>query len=466
MSISSILNIAKNAILATQYSIQITANNISNANTEGYSRQSPVLEAQPSVKIGNAVLGNGVYLRTVIRYADRYFERQLAEKNTELKQNKVYQSYYERIESIISEENSKLSKTIIDFFNSWHELSLDPSSVAAREGVRSCGSNLSSLIKNLYTALFNLQIELEEKLKADIEDVNRLTREIADLNRRIFEGSSKASFDNDLMDKRQMLLRELSGKIKVNYFEDDFGMVTVLMRNGNLLVDGGKSYDLGFVEVGEQRFSNVAWKDQLGNLIDITSFLEGGELNAIIDLRDSVIKGVLAELDELARVLIWAVNDIHKKGYTLLGTQGVPFFKEIDSDFAKDITLSDEVKSDVRMIAASEDIDENNPVGAEIARRIASLSNAKMYAGKKATAVEFVASLNNKIGQLSRNAKELLDFSEATYSVMEKQRENISGVSLDEEILNLIKYQYAYQAASRLFNIADELFKSIIDAIR
>ena len=466
MSISSILNIAKNALLATQCSIQITANNISNVNTEGYSRQAPVVEPQGSVKIGNAILGNGVYIKGVMRYTDKYLERQLTEKNTELKENSLYKTYYDRIEAIISEENSKLSETITRFFNSWHELSLNPYSLSQREGVRASASDLCLVIRNIYNSLFKLQMELDEKLKTEIEDVNRISSEIADLNKRIFEGSSGRVGDNDLMDKRQLLLKELSGRIKITYFEDDFGMITVLTRSGNLLVDGGTSYELSSAITDENGFSSVAWKDALGNLIDISSTLEGGELKGIIEMRDGVINELMNEVDLLAQTLIDEVNGLHKSGYTLSGKEGIPFFKELSQYFAKDIDISEDIKSDLRNIVASEELDGGKPVGGGIATEIAGLIDKKIFFNGTSSITEFVSSMNNRIGQIARGASERLDFSESTYSIMEKQRESVSGVSIDEEMANLIRYQYAYQAASRLFNIADELFKNLIDAVR
>ncbi len=466
MSISSILNIAKNALFAAQCSIQVTANNISNLNTAGYSRQVAVLEPQSSVKIGGAILGNGVYVSGVMRYTDKYIERQLSEKNTELEENRVYRKYSERIEALISEENSKLSEVVNDFFNLWHELSLNPYSVSSREAVRSSASRLCSVIKNLYNSLFNLQVELDEKLSFSIENVNRLLAEIADLNRRIFQGSSKTSGDNALMDKRQMLLRELSGEMDISYFENDFGMITVLTRNGTLLVDGGTSYKLERIDAGNKGFSRVAWKDQLNNLVDITSTIGGGRLKATIHLRDNVIESLLSELDELAKGLVQTVNALHAEGYNLYGRDGIPFFEEITQYFAKDIDLSSQVRSDVKNIAASEEVDGQSPLGGDIARRMANLLNEKIYHGGKATVVEFISSINNKIGQLAKDWTEKAEFSEATYLIMEKQRESVSGVSLDEEISNLIRYGYAYQAAARLFTIADELFKSLIDAVR
>lgn len=468
MSISSILNIAKNALLATQYSIQITANNIANINTPGYSRQVPVFEAEASFRIGGAILGSGVHIKNVIRHANRYLERQLSEKNTELSENTIYRTYFDRIENLINEDHSKLSYAVTQFFNSWHELSLDPLSVTAREIVKANGENLARIIRDLYNNLFQIQIELDEKLKVEIEDINRMTKEIAELNRRIFENSQGTQGDNNLMDKRQVLLRELSGKLKITYFEDDFGMFTVLTKGGRVLVDGGKSYSLSAIETGQWGFSGVAWVDPQKRQIDITGTLEGGGLHAIIKMRDEALQKIISDLDFFAKTLIREVNNLHVGGYTLAGTTGIPFFKDLTEYFAKDIDLSEEVKSNSKNIAASEEVSALGvPVGNAVAYNIASLIDKRLdFETERSTFTDFLSALNSRLGQLARNANELEEFSRETYTMIEKQRESISGVSIDEEIANLIRFQYAYQAASRLFSAADELFRSIIEAVR
>lgn len=464
MSISSILNIAKNSLIASQTSLQVTAHNISNLTTEGYSKQVPLYEAQPAVKLGQAILGNGVFIKGILRQTDRCLERQLAEKKSELEEKRINQAYISRIEMIINDDASGLSKAITDFFNSWQELSLNPLSVTQREGVRISGKNLCGVIRGIYTGLIKLQHELNEKLMVEISEVNRITSEIADLNRRIFEGASGNTGFSDLMDKRQNLIRELSGKLKITYFEDDFGMITVLTKGGSLLVDGGRPYRLSGSETGDQGFFHVFWMGQEGDLVDITSSLSGGILEAIIYLRDSLLESIKDDVDELAKTIMSEVNTLHSSGYSLNGTTGIPFFKALERNFAQELDLASPIAEDLKNIAAfglSQSGEQTN-----LPAVIASLVNKKILDGGRTNFLEYVASLNGKVGQLAKNARELFEFSESTYSIVEKQRESVSGVSLDEEIANLIRFQYAYQAAARLFSVADELFKSLIEAVR
>lgn len=473
MSISSILNIAKNALSASQMGLQVTSHNISNVNTKGYARQSVVFGENPPSSIGGVLIGNGVKLESIVRYADKYIEKQLNLKHNELQEQTIYSQYYERIEWILNEDSNKLTNYITDFFNAWQELSTDPHSTALRQGVLASAKNLTRSINNIYNGLKNLQIELNNKLKFEIEDINRLTSSIADLNKMIFEGASSTSEANDYITKRNEYLKELSGKLDINYFEDEYGRVTVLTSQGKALVDGGQSWRLDVIDDGTTGFYKVGWKDFLGNSTDITEGIKSGSVYGILRMRDGEINNFISEMDELARAIIEEVNNIHKNGYTLnhnpasTEPDNVVFFRDITGNYSKDIALSDEVLNDVKNIASSGKIDANTgkPIGNDIALDIAALMDKKILNNDSTTIVEFTSTITNKVGQLSRGAKDMLEYSKDTMQIMEKQRESISGVSIDEEMANLIKFQYAFQAAARLFTVADNLFQSLLDAV-
>ncbi len=473
MSISSILNIAKNALSASQMAIQVTSHNISNVNTKGYARQAPVFEEESASFVGGILIGNGAKVDSVIRYYDRYLEKQLAGKNSEFQEQTIYSQYFERIEGILNEDSNKLTSSITEFFNSWQELSADPESTAVREGILAAATNMSRSINNIYNGLKNIQIELNNKLKLEIDDINNITSAISDLNKMIFEGSTSTSEANDYLNKRTEYIKELAGKLDINYFEDGFGRVTILTSKGKPLVDGGQSWQLTVMDDETTGFYNVGWKDASGNITDITSNITGGKTRGLIEMRDGQINDFIAYIDELAKAIIKEVNTVHKNGYTLnhntssTDPDNIAFFKEITGNFAKDMAVSDEIKADIKNIAAASKIDteKRKPIGNGAALNIASLIDQNILEGGKSNIVEFTSSITNRIGQLTKSAKNFLEYSEDTMQIMEKQRESVSGVSLDEEMANLIKFQYAFQAASRLFTVADELFQSILRAV-
>ncbi len=464
MSISSIMNIAKNALFATQTAIQVTSHNISNVNTKGYARQEAVLNEATPLPTEIGLLGNGVVASRVIRYYDKYLEKQIMGQNTDLEQQVVYQKYFERIEGVLNEDNSKLTENIVDFFNQWQELSVDPQSVAVREGIVAAGKNLSSSIRNIYTSLKNLQIELDSGLKEEVTEINGILSSIASLNGRIFEGGIGGSEANDYIDQRNELLKELSGKMDVTTFEDQYGRTTVLTSKGKSLVDGERCWQLETTKNDDTGFWNVSWKDSSGNLTDITDHIQGGTLRGLIEMRDEYAVDFINDINDLAQGLIEHVNSIHTTGVDLYGDSGIHFFSNINADYAKDIDLSADIKSDSKHVSAFSD--PANPTDNDIALLIGALVDEKIFDNGNATAVNYTASLVNKVGQLTKGAKYMAQYDKDTMAILEKQREEVSGVSIDEEMANLIKFQYAYQAAARLISVADEMFQSILGAVK
>jgi len=168
-------------------------------------------ERMPSLSQG-ALIGNGVKVSGVIRYYDKYLDQQVARKNTELEEQNVYESYFGRIESVLNEDNTHLTQTITDFFNGWQDLSTDPQSVPNREAIVSKGQNLTRTISSIYDELKSLQMELNNNVRMEVTEINRLTASIASLNGKIFEGSSSTTEANAYLNQRTELLRQLSEK--------------------------------------------------------------------------------------------------------------------------------------------------------------------------------------------------------------------------------------------------------------
>jgi flagellar hook-associated protein 1 len=466
MSISSILNIAKTAMVATQTSLQVTSNNIANVDTDGYTRQEAILEEAKSTRMQNGVIGNGVNVKGVIQHYNKYLEKAIAGKNSDLEGQKTLQGYFERIEALLEEDNSNLSSSIDEFFSGWQELSADPTSVSVRTTVAAAGENLSRGIRNINNELQGLQTEIDSTVDSEVNNVNGMLSSIAELNQQIFEsGGANANGAADLLDKRTELLKELSGEINVTSIEDKYGRLTV-MTGGNVLVDGNKCWSLKTIDDETTGFNRIAWKDQSGNLTDITDKIEGGKLKALINMRDENIgNGFLKNINELAKSIIKETNTIHETGYNLNGTSGISFFSDITDNYAKDIDVNDQIKNDVNNIAATSST--TDTTDNDIASSIAALIDKKVTInGSSSTFTDYVSSMESDIGALAKNAKTLSEFQQSTMDTMVNQRESVSGVSIDEEMTNLLKFQHAYQAAARLYNVADVLFQAIINVVK
>jgi flagellar hook-associated protein 1 FlgK len=466
MSIASILNIARSAMFAQQASIQISSNNIANVNTKGYCRRVADLREGTLVPSEFGLIGTGVTVAGFVTYFDRFLENTIANRNTSLEEQSTAATYFSRIETILNENNSNLAANITDFFNGWSELSADPTSFARRSSLAMKGENLARTINNLYNEINALQQELDNSLESEIGEINRLTAGIADLNQKIIELGSTNGEDADYINQRTQLLKELSGKINITSFEDQVGALTVMSGSGKTLVERNTSWKLTTQKDPTTGFKDVAWEDGSGNLTDITDGISGGKIKALIDIRDKYLEnGFIKDLDELAKTIITEVNTDHTEGYNQNGTTGIVFFKEIGGNFARDMDLSSDVKNDVSNIAAASAPEETT--GNDIALQIASLIDQSLTINGQTTRMTtYVSTMMSNVGELTRNAQELSEQHQSAMTIMEKQREGVSGVSIDEEMTNLIKFQYAYQAAARLITVADEMFQDLLGVIK
>jgi len=464
MSISSILNIARSAMFAQQASIQISSNNIANANTEGYCRLDPDLREAALIPTDYGLLGNGVEIAGFVRYFDRFLEASIDSKNGQLQEQKAAVTYFGRIESILSEDSSGLAANVTAFFNGWQELSADPTNLANRNSLVTKGENLARTIRNLYSELTGLQRELDLKVRRGVDEINTLTASIADLNQKIIAlGSSSSTESSDYLNQRAELLKELSGKMNVVSFEDESGSLTVMTASGRSLVDRNRSWALKTQQDDVTGFQNVAWTDGDGTLMDLTGAISSGELKAFLDMRDKYLgDGFVADLNDLAQTIVTEVNSRHREGYGLNGTTDILFFAESASgNYAGGMALSMEVSTDARYIAAASSADDTS--GNDNALNIASLINEDVIIGGESTRLgAYISTMNNEIGNLTRNAQELEAHQESTMEIMQQQRNSLSGVSIDEELTKLMKYQYAYQAAARLITVADEMFEQLL----
>jgi flagellar hook-associated protein 1 len=465
MGVTSILNIAKNALFAQQTAIQVVSNNVANVNTKGYARQEAVLVEDANLRTDLGLLGNGVKVSMVISHYDKYLEASVAKENNSLEEQKTYEQYFGRIESILDESNSSLTSNISAFFNTWQDLSADPLSVTSRSNVATAGVNLSTGIRNIYGELRDLQIETDNNVSKEVVNINSMLHAIAALNNQIYAAGAGGGENSSLVNQRAQLLQELSGKIDIQYFADRDGGMSVMTSGGKPLVDRETVYELSAEKSPVTNFYSITWQGNSQVSVDITNSIQGGALRGLINLRDDQIAGFMGSIDDLAQSIMTEVNSVHSTGYNMNGTTNINLFANLTQNFAAAMDISDEVKTDVMNIAVTSSA--SNQSNNDVALAIADLGIGSVTInGQDTTYVDFTASTSSRIGSLSQNAQDLSEYHQNLMTSVEKQRDSISGVSIDEELSNLIKYQYAYQAAARLINAADTLMNSLLEIAR
>lgn len=463
MSVTSILNIAKNALFAQQTALQVVSNNIANVNTKGYARQEAILTEETAVMSGlGFFLGNGVNVSAVMSHYDKYLESSMARENTLMEEQKTYEQYFGRIESILDEDNTRLTSNLVSFFNSWQDLSTDPLSATSRMNVATAGANLSNGIRNVYGELRDMQTEVDNNIALQVSNVNDILHSIAKINDQIYTAGAKGGENETFVNQRLQLVNQLSGKLDIQSFQDKNGGLTIMTSGGKLLVDRESVFELKAEKGSTNDFYSITWSGGSSASTDITDAIHSGSLKGLIDLRDSHIGGFMDAFNDLARSLVEEVNNVHSTGYNANGTTNIAFFKDVTQDYAGNLDISDEIKADPNNIAATSLA--TNPSDNDIALAIARLGSASITInGQHTTYIDYGSSVASKIGSLSQNAKDLSEYHQTLMTTIQKQRDSVSGVSIDEEMSNLIKFQYAYQAAARLMNVADTLMNSLLE---
>ena len=309
-SMGLVLSIAKDALAAQQYGINVTAHNIANVNTPGYSRQTAVYETKEPAPYGGVLLGRGVDTTDVLRASDQFIENRLMRQKSTMFSSKEMENYMQVLEGLFNEDSEmSISTMLSDFWNSWYDIANNPSGAPERIALYEHSILLSEQFNNLDADLRQLETDLTGALNAGIDKINHITSEIAQLNDKI-AGMETNSIANDLRDKRNTLTSELSEYLDVKPFEQSSGSLTVITAKGCVLVHGNDSYEL---EMGGDSGDRVLWGGSGGARVDITNYISSGKLGGWLDMRDEIIAKYKLDLDALAKEFIWAVNQQHSQ---------------------------------------------------------------------------------------------------------------------------------------------------------
>jgi flagellar hook-associated protein 1 len=311
--IGLVLNVAKDALLTQQYAIDVTSHNIANVSTEGYSRQTAVFTAKQAAPYGGFMFGRGVELQDIVRNTNSFLEQRLQDGQSDLNSVSEQNTYMSVIESMFSENSGQSLSTQLDaFWNSWNDLANNPSGIPERNSLVESATLLSQTFNNLYSDLSKTSNQINNSIKAGVDSINNILTQIAGINSQItaIEATGNA---NDLRDQRNQLVTELSKYIDVNTYEYDDGNLVVSTGKGFPLVSRSDTYPLNYDG------GRIDWESSVSASVDITDTIDGGKMGGWLEMRDSIIPEYSANLDELAKSVIWEVNKIHSQGVGLEG---------------------------------------------------------------------------------------------------------------------------------------------------
>ena len=466
MDIFGVLNMGSKALMVQQKGIYVTGNNIANVNTPGYSRQRLNMASDVPINTGIGPVGSGVTANEIERVYQRFLGVQINNETQSLGQWQAHKDSLERVESIFNESGGYgLNQVMSEFWNAWQDLTNNPSGSVERTVLVAKSEMLAATFSQNYEDLQQIQRDIDANIEGAVEEINRLSENMVDLNQKIIQMEAGGHTANDYRDQRDLVLKELSELIDIDSFEDATGGVTVSVGSGQVLVEGTHSYNLS-TQANASGLQDVTWLDSSNNPVIITGNISKGKLKGWLDARDVDINNSLNKLDTLAQRLMIEVNTLHASGYGLDGSTGNDFFTVAAT--AAGFQVNPLIANNTNRIAAAAGFnlvpgDKPGDNGNAIA--IASLQQAQTMNGNTATFGTYYDSLVSDAGLAVQQATSYYDHQSQMVLQLENYRESISGVSIDEETVNLIKYQNAYQAAAKLISTADEMMETILTMI-
>ncbi len=466
MSINGLLNIGRSSLQVNQTALQVTGHNIANVNTPGYTRQRVGIETTTPFVTGAGVIGTGVRAQEVTRVYDRFLAFQIKGERENFGALSSKKDTIARVEEIFNElSGSGLKDKLTAFFNSLKDLSNNAGSYAERAQVLSNADLLAYTIKSKATDLSTLRTSIDNDVKSTVSDVNSLASQIADLNGKIADQELSGASANDLRDRRDGLMADLSGLINYNYVEDNSGQVTIFVGKGTPLVDGIRYNALStVVNAANSNLADVYISSGSGST-KITSDISSGKLKGLLNVRDSVITGYQTRLNTLTANLAGEINAQHALGYGLDGSTGLPLFSVTAGSEAATISLA---VTDTNKIAAAaaNPLTNSGPADNGNALLLAGIQDKSIAALGNTNIDTYYNAMVTDIGARSQSASKGFEYQKFTRDQLETRIESVSGVSMDEEASNLIKFQRAYQASAKLITTADELLLTILDLKR
>jgi len=441
--------IASQALDADQGALDATSNNIANQNTPGYSREIPVLtEADPTVE-GNVTYGNGVVLQQIQSVRDQVLQLQIADQNQQQGSAQAQYNALQQVQSLFSDPTQGIGADFTAFFNSISQLSTDPSDMADRQSVLTAAQNLVGDFHSTEQNLDSIQSGLNQSVGQTVSQINTLTAQIAQLNVQVGQMEKLGQDPGTLGDQETELIQQLSQLTNVNQIQTENGL-TLTTGSGTPLVVAGQSFALQTTS-GASGMTDIASQGQ-----DITGSLQGGQLGGTLQIRDTVIPGLLGQLDNLASQFATSFNAAQASGYDLNGNAGQALFSDTSgAGAASNLTVA---LSDPSLIAASSD----GTAGSDgNVSNLLAVQNQALPSGE--SPLDTYAGFVSLAGNLTSQANAEVTASTSSLTQLNNQLGSVSGVNLDEETTNLMNYQRAYEAAARIVTTVDELTQSVLD---
>ena len=462
-------NTAVKGLLASQRSLYITNHNISNVNNKGYSRQQGAQRATTPFSIpGVGFLGTGTEIYDVSRVRDSYVDFKYWNENAPKGEWEVKKDTLLEIEKLFGEPSkSSFRQYMDDFYAALETMSNNPSDFSYREPVKENALALTKHINESAVRLEELKKEMEFTIDAKVKNINSIANQIASLNRQIYSNEIDGRTANDLRDRRDLLVDELSKIVNVKVDESKDGKYRVNV-SGVALVD---HTHVNEVKLTKDK-TGLKWSN------DSSVNLKSGELKGLLDLysgdgKDNSYRGIpyyQNRLNDFASGFANMFNTQHSMGYTLEGGKGGDFFAIPDDENpAATVTVSKDILDNLNNIAAggkSGDAEDNgNLLELLRLRDTGKLLDEDGNPISQGTPDDFLKSIISNLAVDSMQGKRMDSSQTVILKNIQSRRDSISGVSYDEEMSDMVRFQHAYIASARMITTMDTIMDVTINRL-
>ncbi|MDW7651580.1 MAG: flagellar hook-associated protein FlgK [Bacillota bacterium] len=483
MSTFTGLNISRLGMMAQQKSLEVTSHNVANANTPGYSRQ--VAHMTPTTPLpypnGKGMLGSGVLVDEVARVRDRFLDSQIRQETQTLAKWETGHYFLGQIENVFMEPSETgFNKVLSTFFDSWQELSLNPEGTPVRSALIENANALTNSVRHTFEQLKTIRNDMSEQIDIKVNEVNTLAEQLKDLNRQIVSLTVQGNNPADLLDRRDLLLEELSEIIEFDAVLNQNGSVNLYL-GGRALVYENTSFVLKTLpggndpDTGWPLSPKIAWERD-----DREVNMKNGQLAGIIETRDVNLKKYMEDFESMVWGVVNAVNDIHESGSDLHGDTNVSFF---NGTHLETLHVNEDIAIDPSRIAAAlappPGGQTSAPGDGRNAVLIAQLRREKISVDTNpatdlhqrvnidpdgtTTFENYYRDTIARIGTDTQESDRMAQNQGALLAMLGQRKDSISGVSMDEEMANMVQFQLAYQASAQVITTFDEIYDTLIN---
>lgn len=452
-SLTSALSVAAQGLMVAEAEVSVTNNNISNANTPGYTRQATVISEASPIETGSGIsIGDGVNLDGIQSLRDELLTNQIHQQTSQQASAGAQVSALNDVQTLFPTSGTTLSTSLSTFFTSLSALSTNPTGTASRAAVLSNAQSVANQFNTTAAGMTSTQSSLDTQVVTDVNQINTLAAQAASLNSQISQQPANTTGAGTLTDELDQVETSLAGVTNISVVHNSSGGDTITTGNGTPIVIGSQSYALSTSTASDGHQQVL---DSTGN--NITSSISSGDLGGTIQTRDTTIPGLLSQLDTLANQFATSFNAAQAQGFDQNGNAGTALFSVPTSVSGSAAAISVIATSSTAIAASSDSTGTGDG-------NLSNLSAVEGSVGPSGSSITNLAStLVYSVGEAASNATTEQTALGQSLTALTTQQSSVSGVSIDEESANLLRFQQAYEASAQVVNTVNSLMSATIN---